>query len=351
MFVVWTVTLSVDMLGSQVTNNYYPMSLLDELLVKIKEAEFVQEPFPHLHIKNFLPDAVFQQITRDHTIRLRPVSSLDDLHLELVDKGWNIQRHPGCALSFDEYSELRRQKLIDASSRLCGDNSQKVLCEGAGLTYRLSAEATSSAQQLVEIFNSLLVRSCLLDKFEIDEPCAFDTGIQKYLDCYEISPHPDVREKALTFMLNLNTPEASSKANYHTHFMRFIPQYEYIYSFWEQCPAYQRCWVPWEWCQTTFLQTDNNSITIFRPSSFTLHAVKADYDDLASQRTQLYGNIWFKEKKHALDSTFMDIDLHAKNNLLIHEASQDNVQSESSSLSKLSLFRLLKSGLRRFDIQ
>jgi len=195
------------------------------------------------------------------------------------------------------------------------------------------------------------MRSCLLEKFNIDEPCAFDTGIQKYLDCYEISPHPDVREKALTFMLNLNTSEFSSEANYHTHFMRFIPQYEYIYSFWEQCPEYQRCWVPWEWCQTIFRQTNNNTISIFRPSSFTLHGVKADYDDFVSQRTQLYGNIWFKEKKHVFDSTFMDIDLHAENNLSIHETSQENVHSDSFSFSKLSLSRLLKSGLRRFDIQ
>jgi hypothetical protein len=42
-------------------------------------------------------------------------------------------------------------------------------------------------------------------------------------------------------------------------------------------------------------QRKNNSIVIFSPGNDTVHAVKANYDHLAYQRTQLYGNLWFKE--------------------------------------------------------
>jgi hypothetical protein len=319
------------------------MSLLQDLLAKVKDADFIHDPFPHVYIRNFLPEQVFRRVTNDPFIRLDPASRLDDLHAMLSSMSWKIQRHPGCAFSFEEYADLRRNKINANSLRLCGDRAQRVLCEGAGLTYRLSSETVSFAQELVEIFNSTLMRSCLLEKFQINEDCTFDSGIQKYLDCYEISPHPDVREKALTFMLNIN-PFNSEAVDCHTHFLRFIPQYEYIYSFWERCPDYQRCWVPWDWCHTIFRQTENNSISIFRPSSSSLHAVKADYHDLNFQRTQLYGNIWFKEKKHFLESEFMDLDLHARSRDRPTEKSQD---AEPSASSKLALRSLLKAGLAK----
>jgi len=33
---------------------------------------------------------------------------------------------------------------------------------------------------------------------------------------------------------------------------------------------------------------------MFSPSSLTMHAVKANYNHLKGQRTQLYGNLWYK---------------------------------------------------------
>ena len=53
------------------------------------------------------------------------------------------------------------------------------------------------------------------------EQCSIDTGIQKYLDGYEISPHPDLRKKVLTFMININTSEQAFKESYHTHYLEF----------------------------------------------------------------------------------------------------------------------------------
>ena len=59
--------------------------------------------------------------------------------------------------------------------------------------------------------------------------------------------------------------------------------------------------MPWDWCEVQKTQTENNSIVIFSPSNDTLHAVKADYNHLTYQRTQLYGNLWYS--RVACDST------------------------------------------------
>ena len=40
-----------------------------------------------------------------------------------------------------------------------------------------------------------------MKKFNINtDSYRSDIGIQKFLDGYEISPHPDIRSKAITFM-------------------------------------------------------------------------------------------------------------------------------------------------------
>ena len=46
-------------------------------------------------------------------------------------------------------------------------------------------------------------------------------------------------------------------------------------------------------------QKQNNSIVIFSPSFDTMHAVKASYCHLGGQRTQAYGNLWFKEDNNS----------------------------------------------------
>jgi hypothetical protein len=77
--------------------------------------------------------------------------------------------------------------------------------------------------------------------------------------------------------------------------MRFDPSKEYVRQFWQGNPKIERAWVPWDWAITEKLQNKNNSIVLFSPSDDTLHAVKADYNHLKTQRTQLYGNLWYRE--------------------------------------------------------
>lgn len=96
-------------------------------------------------------------------------------------------------------------------------------------------------------------------------------------------------------MVNINPGRMSETQTHHTHFLRFRPTYKYVQAFWEGNPQLDRCWVPWGWCETAKIQDRNNSIVIFSPNNDTLHGVKARYDHLAYQRTQLCGNLWYHE--------------------------------------------------------
>jgi hypothetical protein len=135
----------------------------------------------------------------------------------------------------------------------------------------------------------------LEDKFSITRPTSIETGLQKYLQGYEISPHPDIRKKALTYMLNVNPSTHSEELDIHTHYLTFKPQKRFISEFWHYNEDHDRCWVPWEWCDTFKRQCLNNSIVIFSPSWDTLHAVKLNYNHLETQRTQFYGNLWYND--------------------------------------------------------
>ncbi|MEO0061585.1 MAG: hypothetical protein RLZZ08_145 [Pseudomonadota bacterium] len=137
----------------------------------------------------------------------------------------------------------------------------------------------------------------MVEKFGITTPVQIDTGIQKYLHGYEISPHPDIRRKALTWMLNINTGDFSEDQEFHTHYLRLKPEWSFITAFWQGNPQIDRDWLPWSWCETVKRQRQNNSLVIFAPSDDTIHAVKASYDHLGMQRTQMYGNLWHPARR------------------------------------------------------
>ena len=69
----------------------------------------------------------------------------------------------------------------------------------------------------------------LLSKFNISGvDIEYDAGIQKYLDGYEISPHPDIRRKLLTFMVNIKPSNSSESNNHHTHIQSFKKVFFYF---------------------------------------------------------------------------------------------------------------------------
>jgi len=262
------------------------------LIEKIKQAEFSSEPFKHIYIENFFSPEHFSSILEAPEITL-PESGSDDILFEnLFDQGYKIINFPGCVNDRQTYLRWRRGE----KSR----NYNNSATQGFGMTLRLEQPRSPLIESLKNFiasdeFNSVIVERGGLDFSRLTS----DNGVQKYLDGYEISPHPDIRRKAATFMVNINPGEDSVRESYHTHYMKFLDEYEYVREFWQENENFDRAWVPWEWCSTHFQQTENNSIVIFFPSDDTLHAIYAKYDHLPSQRTQLYGNLWFPEK--ALD--------------------------------------------------
>ncbi|MDA7840051.1 hypothetical protein N9A55_04725 [Luminiphilus sp.] len=158
-------------------------------------------------------------------------------------------------------------------------------------------------------FGSAEFHNAVAEKFGITREYIYDGGIQKYLDGYEISPHPDIRLKAATWMININPSPLAHAINYHTHYMEFRDSRKYVEEFWRGNQSVERAWVPWKWAHTVREQKANNSIVIFSPADNTLHGVKARYDHLLTQRTQIYGNLWYRQSSSKANLTWESLDL------------------------------------------
>jgi hypothetical protein len=207
----------------------------------------------------------------------------------LIKKGFKPIPFPGCVTDIQKYiSWHQKDKNVD----------HHTACEGFGMALRLYEFPSTILQELNEFLVSEEFNRAIAVKFGVNfDDCVTDGGIQKYLDGYEISPHPDIRKKAATFMVNINPSSKSEECNHHTHYLKLKNSYAYIEAFWSGNPKIDRAWVPWDWAETIKQQKKNNSIVLFSPSNDTLHGVKASYNHLETQRTQLYGNIWYKESK------------------------------------------------------
>lgn len=257
----------------------------DYLLDKIADAEMSDVPFAHVEIADFLTDEHFQAITHERQIALDSVATTEDLLDTLEASGYQIIPFPGCALSKSQYL-----KWFNGDSR----KSLHPATEGFGMVCRLTRYDSPIVKELDEFFRSDRLRALLVEKFGIEADIQVDAGIQKYLHGYEISPHPDTRRKALTWMLNLNPSDGSEHLDFHTHYMRLKDEWRFIGEFWRYNPDVDRCWLPWDWCTTVKQQARNNTIVFFSPTDDSIHAVKASYDHLRTQRTQAYGNLWYQ---------------------------------------------------------
>ena len=278
------------------------------ILEKIKSAEFCRDPFPYILIEDFLSESHFSEVTSARQI-LRPVKrNSREMIDDLLGQGFAPQSFPGCITSVEKY--LRFVDSTDGShdEALIQDINRGLL-EGYGMALRLQSFQSAILDELVEFINSDAFRNTLTEKFELENRFYVEGAIQKYLNCYEISPHPDIRKKALTYMLNINTTQESEVTAIHTYLLRFKPERRYVYEFWRQNPDIDTCWVPWDWCQVVKETNLNNSITIFKPENKSLHAVKLNYDHLRFQRTQVYGNFWYDQEPCEYAPSYCDIDL------------------------------------------
>ncbi|GMN14955.1 hypothetical protein [Altererythrobacter sp. MTPC7] len=279
------------------------MSRFDYLTAKVTSADFTEIPFRHIHIDDFFSDSDFDEILASPEIKLPPADNDDQLFENLEGSGYKVIEFPGCITDRAEYLRWRHDPSQGAYHNTC---------EGFGMTLRLFEKRSEILRELDEFLASDEFNRAIAEKFDVDfDNCTIDGGIQKYLDGYEISPHPDIRRKAATFMVNINPHEASEEFDHHTHYMQLKPERAYVGSFWEGNPDFDRAWVPWDWCQTVTEQRRNNSIVLFSPSNDTIHAVRARYDHLKTQRTQLYGNLWYDKLPDRKPMKWEHLDLRA----------------------------------------
>ena len=251
---------------------------------KILNAKFSQEPFKHIFIEDFLSEDHFQQIINDPQIHWDENKNTEEVIATLFEKKYEVQKFPGCITNPYEY--IKRYNTNDFPT---GREGNPV--ESFGITFRLREYENPFIASLVEYLNGKEFKTTLETKFNIKSQTRIITAIQKNLSHYEISPHPDVREKALTYLLNINKDESVDKAQVHTHLLKFKEEWSFIPEYWRTNLQKNRCWVPWEWCETSKICNKNNSIVLFAPGVDTLHAIKMQYDHNKFQRTQLYGNL------------------------------------------------------------
>jgi len=308
------------------------------LIDKIAASEFDGIPFKHIYIENFFSDEHFEEIKNSEEIASPNAINDKELIRGLQDKGFKVIGFPGCITNIKKYIKWHSEK------KNVQHNSS---CEGFGMVLRLY----KFESPILSALNAFLIgdefNKAIADKFGITfANCSIDGGIQKYLDGYEISPHPDIRKKAATFMVNINPSDQSESLNHHTHYLKLKPIRKYVQTFWDGNQNVDRTWLPWSWADTVKQQKKNNSIVLFSPLNDTLHGVKADYNHLITQRTQLYGNLWYLENPADKSLKWESLDLQGlvPTTKLKHKAIKLIPSSVKTNLKKL--LRLNERGSR-----
>lgn len=276
------------------------MSQFNYILEKINDAWFQVDPFEFLYIEDFLSDEHFELITKHPQVNFPEFENIDDLVDHLKANDYEPVPFPGCTTDIGQYVKWYKTGKGSTPSHA------QDLIEGFGIAFRMMKHHNPTIDALLKFLNSEEFLNCLKNKFGKSGDVRVETAIQKYMTGYEISPHPDIRKKCLTYMLNINPDENAHEYGMSTHFMKFKPEKMHIQELWEKDKDTERFWVPWDWCETVFEQKANNSITIFAPYDKSMHAVKLDYDMLKTQRTQVYGNLWYHKSNTSKKPTWKD---------------------------------------------
>lgn len=251
---------------------------------RVRDAPLLSYPFPHLEIQHFLRNEDLKTLLKCDAVHFPPVKNTPALLLELRMRHYKAVAFPGCTMNVDDFLRGVRSMPPDATTA------------GYGMTFR----RTPGVGSLVDYLNGLEFHAALRSRFGIQNETKIGTYVQKNLSGYEISPHPDVRRKAVTYLLNINPPRLAGRQDLGTHLLRFKPEYDDARAFWREHERRERCWVPWDWCETVKMIAENNSLLAFAPADDTLHAVKLDYDHCAAQRTQLYGSLVYTNRPWTL---------------------------------------------------
>ncbi len=256
---------------------------------KVINAEFKTEPYKHIYIENFLSEKHFEELISDPQVAISGKSD-EELLENLKKAGWVARPFGGSTINEKAYLNWHKNKKN-------GFRNQTT-CSGFGMTYKLCSPSKNKiTNELMKFFSKGSFYETLRKKFKIKkQEFRIDAGFQKYLDGYELSPHPDVRAKAITFMLSTHPSADAINNSHHTSYLKLKPEYEFISTFWKNNKKLDRSWLPWHWFKEEFLQTENNSIVIFSPNDYSFHGIKANYNHLNYQRSNFYGNLWFEDE-------------------------------------------------------
>ena len=213
----------------------------DYIIEKIKTARFSTEPFKHIYLENFLSDEHFNLLTTCKKINILTADSTVNLIKYLEKNGYRIQPFPGCITSVEEYIKCLESNIWPVD---------KERLEGFGMAFGLAKTSYSEIIKIINFLNGDIFKLAIESTFGIVRQNRIETAIHKYLSGYEISPHPDIRSKCLTYLLNINTNNFLESDNIHTHLLKFKPENNFIYDYWKNNTKYDTDWVPWEWCET-----------------------------------------------------------------------------------------------------
>ena len=282
------------------------MNNLNYLAVKVLNANISYEPFEHIVIENFLSKDHIDTILNDKQIHFNSCENTKKLIDILEEKHYQIQGFPGCSTDIEDYMSRCKNKNWPTER-----NGTPV--ETFGITFRLKKYINPMIKEIVDYMGSEDFQKALSEKFNIKKETYAISAIQKNLSHYEISPHPDTRRKAMTYLLNINKDNKAEKLDIHTHLLKFKKSYDKVYRIWEEKNQFDRCWVPWEWCDTERMIRKNNTIVIFPTTNRSLHAVKLNYNHCDFQRTQIYGNLMYKDIKKVPQRNYKEVELDCAN--------------------------------------
>ena len=249
------------------------MSKFNYVLKRIKKSKIIKEPFPHIEIGNFLKKKHYEELLQNLLIK----------NLDQIDKKYILQYYPG--------AKLENLKLAERPT-------------GLGLVFKLKKESYSS---LMKEFDSFLISREFIETI-CEKLNASSEGWNLYeynkdLNGYEISPHPDVTGKLVTYQINFSDEN-----------LKFYNLSTRLHSIKEEAKQKiaklssfrLRPWGEWHWFDVAKqIHFRKNNFFAFAPSSTSYHSVKLEnYPENIEQRTMLRGFIAsnellkIKEKSH-----------------------------------------------------
>ena len=270
------------------------------IIEKIQDAKLTNDPFNHYLIKNVFSKEHYSLIQESQEINLGPSKDIHDLVKNLLERNYEIETFPGCVTDVNEYIKaIKSNNFIIAREKFKNGGISSF-----GMCFKLKSK-DKFIKGILDFFNSENFLNCIRKKLKVNIPTTYNFGIQKYLNGYELSPHPDIRTKKATLMLNINHHELNADTTIHTRLLRPKEKTKKIIEFWKKNKEVERNFLKWDDCEIVTSHSDSNSLLMFSPDDDSLHGVKLKYNDLEYQRTNLYANLWVDPDINSIKS-FID---------------------------------------------